>query len=285
MRSTFEARGYTAWDPTSPAFLVCNEHGATLTIPSVFVSYTRRGPGQEDPAAALDARAQPRRPRRAGADGAHARARSYSTLGAEQEYFLVRRDLYDARPDLEVTGRTVIGTTPPKGQQMEDNYFGAIDDRALDFMGEVEIEAWKLGIPVRTRHNEVAPHQYEAAPIYQADQRRVRPEPHAHGHHAQGGPASGSGRALPREALRRRQRLGQAQQLVHGRRGRAQPARSGRQPRSERRVPVLPGAVVRGRAHAARASCARRSPAPATTTAWAPTRRRRPSSRSSSATA
>ena len=165
MRSTFEARGYTAWDPTSPAFLLYNEHGATLTIPSVFVSYTGE---------ALDKKTPLLRSMRELSRAAKAalallgRDTSYviSTLGAEQEYFLVDRELYRMRPDLEVTGRTVLGSSPPKGQQLEDHYFGTIDERALDFMGEVEIEAWKLGIPLTTRHNEVAPHQYEAAPIY-----------------------------------------------------------------------------------------------------------------------
>jgi glutamine synthetase len=90
-----------------------------------------------------------------------------ATLGAEQEYFLVRRQHYDGRPDLQVTGRTLLGAMPPKGQQLEDHYFGAIDETALDFMAEVETEAWRLGIPLKTRHNEVAPHQYEAAPIFQ----------------------------------------------------------------------------------------------------------------------
>ena len=166
IRSTFEARGYTAWDPTSPAFLKYDEHGATLTIPSVFVSYTGE---------ALDKKTPLLRSMRELSRAASAvleligRPTKYvvSTLGAEQEYFLIRREFFELRPDLEVTGRTVLGTTPPKGQQMEDNYFGTIDSRALDFMGEVELEAWKLGIPAVTRHNEVAPHQYEAAPIYQ----------------------------------------------------------------------------------------------------------------------
>ncbi len=167
MRSTFEARGYSAWDPTSPAFLVYNEHGGTLTIPSVFVSYTGEALDKKTPL--LRSMRELGRSARAVLELMGRPTKSVSaTLGAEQEYFLVHRDLFALRPDLEVTGRTVIGTTPPKGQQMEDNYFGTIDDRALDFMGEVEAEAWKLGIPVKTRHNEVAPHQYEAAPLFQA---------------------------------------------------------------------------------------------------------------------
>ena len=167
IRSTFEARGYTAWDPTSPAFLKYAEHGATLTIPSVFISYTGEALDKKTPLL----RSMRELSRAASAVlGLMERPTPWvvSTLGAEQEYFLVRRDLYEMRPDLEVTGRTVLGSAPPKGQQLEDNYFGTIAERALDFMGEVESEAWKLGIPVTTRHNEVAPHQYEAAPIYQA---------------------------------------------------------------------------------------------------------------------
>lgn len=166
IRSTFEARGYTAWDPTSPAFLVHNEHGATLTIPSVFVSYTGEALDKKTPL--LRSMRELDRSARATLElMGHPTSAVNATLGAEQEYFLIHRDLYTQRPDLEVTGRTVLGTTPPKGQQMEDNYFGSIDERALNFMGEVEAEAWKLGIPAKTRHNEVAPHQYEVAPIFQ----------------------------------------------------------------------------------------------------------------------
>lgn len=165
MRSTFEARGYTAWDPTSPAFLIFNEHGATLTIPSVFVSYTGEALDEKTPLL-RSMREMSRSARTAlqlmGIETTHVE----STLGAEQEYFLIDRARYVRRPDLEVTGRTVLGTAPPKGQQLEDHYFGTIDGIALDFMGEVEREAWVLGIPLTTRHNEVAPHQYEAAPIY-----------------------------------------------------------------------------------------------------------------------
>ncbi|MFV1959243.1 MAG: glutamine synthetase III, partial [Planctomycetota bacterium] len=166
MRSTFEARGYTAWDPTSPAFLIFHEGGATLTIPSVFVSYTGEALDKKTPLLrSIDqlSRAASRALALMGIET----ERVVPTLGAEQEYFLVRRSFFDGRPDLQVTGRTVIGAPPPKGQQLEDHYFGAIDGVALNFMAEVETEAWALGIPVKTRHNEVAPHQYEAAPIYQ----------------------------------------------------------------------------------------------------------------------
>jgi glutamine synthetase len=167
MRSTFEARGYTAWDPTSPAFLVFQERGATLTIPSVFVSFTGEPLDTKTPLLRSQrelSRAAVRVLRLMGRDA----QRLVSTLGAEQEYFLVRREWHEGRPDLQVTGRTLLGAPPPKGQQLEDHYFGAIDERALDFMAEVETEAWHLGIPLKTRHNEVAPHQYEAAPIFSA---------------------------------------------------------------------------------------------------------------------
>jgi len=167
MRSTFEARGYSAWDPTSPAFLVFNEKGATLTIPSVFVSFTGEALDTKTPLLRSQrelSRAAVRVLRLMGHDA----QRVVSTLGAEQEYFLVKSEWHEGRPDLQVTGRTLLGAQPPKGQQLEDHYFGAIDERALDFMAEVEAQAWRLGIPLKTRHNEVAPHQYEAAPIFTA---------------------------------------------------------------------------------------------------------------------
>lgn len=167
MRSTFEARGYTAWDPTSPAFLVFHERGCTLTIPSVFLSYTGEALDKKTPLLRSIREVSRAAVRALGLMGTKTK-RAIPTLGAEQEYFLIRREFYDGRPDLQVTGRTVIGAAPPKGQQLEDHYFGAIDETALGFMAELEAEAWKLGIPIKTRHNEVAPHQYEAAPIHQA---------------------------------------------------------------------------------------------------------------------
>ena len=167
IRSTFEARGYTAWDPTSPAFLVYNDLGATLTIPSVFVSYTGEALDQKTPML-RSMRELSRAATRVLSQMGRNVGSVASTLGWEQEYFLIKREFYEGRPDLEVSGRTVLGNSPPKGQQLEDNYFGSVDDTALTFMGEVESVAWKLGIPLKTRHNEVAPHQYEAAPIYQA---------------------------------------------------------------------------------------------------------------------
>ncbi len=162
IRSTFEARGYTAWDPTSPAFIF----GNTLCIPTIFVSYTGE---------ALDYKA-PLLKALSAVDKAASAVCQYfdkdvtrvvATLGPEQEYFLVDKALYNARPDLVMTGRTVFGHSPAKGQQLEDHYFGSIPPRALAFMQDFEIEALKLGIPVRTRHNEVAPSQFECAPTFE----------------------------------------------------------------------------------------------------------------------
>jgi glutamine synthetase len=166
MRSTFEARGYTAWDPTSPAFLLRHERGATLCIPTVFLSWKGETLDQKTPLlrstdelskSATRILRLLKRP----AD------RVTTTMGPEQEYFLVDKRWYDARPDLQVASRTLLGAAPAKGQQMEDHYFGSIADRVVAYMEEVEQAAWALGIPVKTRHNEVAPHQYEIAPIFE----------------------------------------------------------------------------------------------------------------------
>ncbi|QHL86442.1 glutamine synthetase type III [Nibribacter ruber] len=166
IRNTFEARGYTAWDPTSPAFIIENGDTKTLCIPTIFVSYTGE---------ALDFKA----PLLKSLDLVERAAlevcqyfdkdvtRVTTTLGIEQEYFLVDRALFDARPDLVMTGRTVFGHAPAKGQQLEDHYFGAIPSRVHAFMVEFEAEAHKLGIPLRTRHNEVAPNQFECAPTFE----------------------------------------------------------------------------------------------------------------------
>jgi glutamine synthetase len=162
IRNTFEARGYTAWDPTSPAFIFNN----TLCIPTIFVSYTGE---------ALDYKA-PLLKALSVVDKAATAVCQYfdkdvtrvvATLGAEQEYFLVDKALFNARPDLMMTGRTVFGHSPAKGQQLEDHYFGSIPPRVHNYMVDFEIEALKLGIPVRTRHNEVAPGQFECAPTFE----------------------------------------------------------------------------------------------------------------------
>lgn len=162
IRSTFEARGYTAWDPTSPMFL----YGKTLCIPTIFVSYTGETLDHKSPLLkalkAVDLAAT-KVCQLFDKDIQHVVA----SLGPEQEYFVVDKALYMARPDLVMSGRTVFGHAPARGQQMEDHYFGAIPSRVYDFMKEFEFESWKLGIPVRTRHNEVAPSQFEVAPLFE----------------------------------------------------------------------------------------------------------------------
>jgi len=168
IRATFEARGYTAWDVTSPAYLLENPNGRTLCIPTAFCSWTGDALDKKTPLLrslqVLDVQA--RRVLRLFGDPAPARVAV--TAGCEQEYFLVDRNFFFARPDLISAGRTLFGAKPPKGQEQEDQYFGAIPDRVLAFMMDVEHELWKLGVPVKTRHNEVAPGQYELAPVFES---------------------------------------------------------------------------------------------------------------------
>ena len=162
IRTTFEARGYTAWDPTSPAFILENPNGTTLCIPTAFCSWTGEALDKKTPLLrsmeALSKQAL-RILRLFGSDA----SRVYSTAGPEQEYFLIDKYFYFARPDLINAGRTLFGAKPPKGQEMEDHYFGAIPERVLACMLETETELYKLGVPVKTRHNEVSPAQYEIA--------------------------------------------------------------------------------------------------------------------------
>jgi glutamine synthetase len=167
IRGTAEARGYTAWDPSSPAYIAEVAAGKTLTIPTIFVSYTGEALDKKLPLLRSDQAIN-----KAALDllklfGNGEAKNVYSTCGPEQEYFLIDESYYRLRPDLVLTGRTMVGAPSPKGQQMEDQYFGSIKDRVLNFMFDVSEEAFKLGIPVTTRHNEVAPHQYEFAPIYE----------------------------------------------------------------------------------------------------------------------
>ena len=162
IRNTFEARGYTAWDPSSPAFI----YGTTLCVPTIFVSYTGEALDNKTPLLrALNA-----------IDAAATQVAQYfdktvkhvnATLGWEQEYFLIDKALASSRPDIMLTGRTLVGHRPPKGQQLDDHYFGSIPSRAINFMRELEYESMLLGIPVKTRHNEVAPNQFELAPIFE----------------------------------------------------------------------------------------------------------------------
>jgi len=167
IRQTFEARGYTAWDVTSNAYIMENPNGTTLCIPTAFVSWTGEALDKKTPVLrsmqALNKQAQRILTLFGHTDGAMVS----STAGPEQEYFLVDRNFFFARPDLLNAGRTLFGAAPPKGQEFDDHYFGAIPDRVLAFMLESERELFKLGIPVKTRHNEVAPGQYEIAPQFE----------------------------------------------------------------------------------------------------------------------
>jgi glutamine synthetase len=168
MRSTFEARGYTAWDPTSPPWLHVNGNGSsvTLVIPTAFVSWTGEALDKKTPLLRSMEAVSKQAVRVLKLFGSSAE-RVFATCGPEQEYFLIDRNFYFARPDLINAGRTLFGATPPKGQEMEDQYFGAIPERILACMSEVELELYKTGVPVKTRHNEVAPSQYEIAPVFE----------------------------------------------------------------------------------------------------------------------
>jgi glutamine synthetase len=167
LRNTFEARGYTAWDPSSPAFIMEGENSKTLCIPTIFVSYTGE---------ALDYKAPLLKALHAVENAVvdicstyfdKNVTKAFASLGIEQEYFLVDEAFFNARPDLMLTGRTLLGHLPEKGQQLEDHYFGTVPPRVLDFMVEFEVECYKLGIPLKTRHNEVAPGQFECAPNFE----------------------------------------------------------------------------------------------------------------------
>ena len=166
LRSTFEARGYTAWDPTSPAFIKRHENGATLCIPTAFCSFTGDTLDMKTPLL-RSVQAVSRATERLMDMFGQPRAHVSITLGAEQEYFLIDRKFYLKRPDLLQAGRTVFGAAPVKHQQLDDHYFGSIRPRILKFMTEVEQRLWRLGIPAKTRHNEVAPAQFELAPMFE----------------------------------------------------------------------------------------------------------------------
>jgi glutamine synthetase len=168
LRATFEARGYTAWDPTSPAFIMKEVNGATLYIPTAFVSYTEEALDHKTPllrsVEALNTQAM----RALRLFGNKTVKRVYTTMGPEQEYFLIDRRFYEQRPDLIAAGRSLFGAAPYRGQELEDHYFGSIRERILSFMMDLDRELWRLGIPCKTRHNEVAPAQFEMAPIFEA---------------------------------------------------------------------------------------------------------------------
>jgi glutamine synthetase len=166
MRSTFEARGYTAWDPTSPPWLLKSGSATTLVIPTAFVSWTGEALDKKTPLLRSMEALSKQAVRVLKLFGSKA-DRVVTTCGPEQEYFLIDLNFYLSRPDLINAGRTLFGAKPPKGQELEDQYFGSIAERAMDFMSDVETELYKVGVPVKTRHNEVAPSQYEIAPIFE----------------------------------------------------------------------------------------------------------------------
>lgn len=167
IRATFEARGYTAWDASSPIYLVEHSNGATVVIPTIFLSYTGEALDKKTPLLRSIEAVNKAAVRMLKIFGNKTVTRVISTVGPEQEYFLIDRSFFYRRPDLLLTGRTLFGASSPKGQQMEDHYFGSIKERIISYMQEVEYELFKLGIPAKTRHNEVAPAQFEIAPIFE----------------------------------------------------------------------------------------------------------------------
>ena len=261
IRSTFEARGYTAWDVTSPAYMLENANGTTLCIPTAFVSWTGEALDKKTPLLrsmqALNTQAQ----------------RILKLFGHENPAMVVvvRRRRAGVLPDRQAllstraptcshAGRTLFGAKPPKGQEFEDHYFGAIPERVLAFMLEVERELFKLGMPVKTRHNEVAPGQFEIAPVFESanlatdHQQLMMITLQARGR------ALRHGLPAAREAVRRRQRLGQARQLLVRQLDPGQPARSGRHAARERAVPGVLRRRDPRRAQARRPAARRRSP-------------------------
>ncbi len=167
IRATFEARGYTAWDPTSPAFILENPNGALLCIPTAFASWTGEALDHKIPLLrSMDALSRSA-VRALRLFGNHTAQRVFTTVGPEQEYFLIDEQYYFERPDLITTGRTLFGAKPPRGHELDDHYFGSMPDRILAYMLDTERELAKLGVPVKTRHNEVAPNQFELAPVFE----------------------------------------------------------------------------------------------------------------------
>lgn len=167
LRATFEARGYTAWDPTSPAYLQENPNGSTLVIPTAFLSWTGEALDKKTPLLRSMEAISQQALRVLRLFGNTEAVKVFTTVGPEQEYFLIDTNFFFQRPDLLYCGRTLFGAKPPKGQEMEDQYFGAIPERVLACMADAEAELFKLGVPVKTRHNEVAPAQYEIAPLFE----------------------------------------------------------------------------------------------------------------------
>ena len=283
IRATFEARGYTAWDPTSPAFVLENPNGTLLCIPTAFTSWTGEALDNKIPLLrSMDAlsSAAVSALKLLGIDDAK---HVFTTTGCEQEYFLIDEQYFFERPDLVTTGRTLFGAKPPKGHELDDHYFGSIPERVLAYMLEVELELAKLGVPIKTRHNEVAPNQFEVAPIFENSN------------------VGSDHQMITMQILQNTARRYGLVCLLHekpfagvngsgkhnnwsmGTDTGAEPAGAGRHAVGEPVVPVLLHGRDPGGQHPPGAACGRRSRAPGRITAWAPTRRRRRSSRSSSA--
>ena len=166
LRSTFEARGYTIWDTSSYPFIRKNKNGVTLYIPTAFISFTGEALDKKVPLLRTMKYISEQSLRVLRALGNTTSKHVFNTIGVEQEYFLVKKELFEARDDLLLTGRTLFGAPAPKGQELNDHYFGKIKDKVINFMSDVDVELWKLGIPSKTRHNEVAPNQFEVAPLF-----------------------------------------------------------------------------------------------------------------------
>ena len=268
IRATFEARGYTAWDVTSPIFLQVEPNGVTLTIPTAYVSFTGEALDHKIPLLRSPGGARQAGAARAPLVRQHAPpARVFTNIGPEQEYFLVDRRLAEQRPDLLLTGRTLFGAPSPKGQELEDQYFGSIRERILAFMMDLDRELWRLGIPAKTRHNEVAPAQFEMAPVYEptsvgsdhnmivmAMMRKLAPQ---HGlmfliHEKPFAGINGSGK-----------HNNWSMATDDGR----EPPRPGQRPPRERPVPGVPARASSGASTSTRTSSARASRTPARTTA------------------
>ena len=247
VRATFEARGYTAWDPSSPAFILENPNGALLCIPTAFASWTGEALDHKIPLLrSMDALSNSalRAVKLLGDDTAQ---KVFTTIGPEQEYFLIDQTYFFERPDLINTGRTLFGAKPPKGHELDDHYFGSIPERILACMLETEAELAKLGVPIKTRHNEVAPNQYEVAPVFENSNVGSDHQQLLHAGDAERRAPLRPGLPAAREAVRGRQRLGQAQQLVDGHGHGRQPARAGRHAARQPAVPVLLHRGDRGR--------------------------------------
>ena len=243
LRATFEARGYTAWDPTSFAFI----KEGSLCIPTVFCSYSGEALDKKTPLLRSMDEVSRQAVRILRLFGDTETKRVTAQVGPEQEYFLIDKSLYEKREDLRMTGRTLFGARPPRGQELEDHYFGAIRPRVAAYMKDLDETLWALGVLSKTKHNEVAPAQHEMAPVFSdanaaCDQNQLAMEMMK-----KVADRHGPGLPPPREALRRGQRLRQARQLVPVHRHGPEPVQAWLHPPAERPVPAVPGRLRQGR--------------------------------------